>query len=139
MSVTLLRVSQRCAVRRAVSVECQVVSERAFQLVARRTLDVSTGGLLVDSEADLEVGEGLIVSMRAPFTRLWIDAEAMVARLVRGRRAEDRGPRVGLRFVTMEPHERALLAASLHGVPPPVPARRLRRDYAAMVRAIAVS
>jgi hypothetical protein len=42
-----------------------------------------------------------------------------------------------LRYLNLSPVDRAILASRLRGVPPPVPARRVRFDYAQSVLAIA--
>jgi hypothetical protein len=130
-------INDRSTLRRSVRIDCEVVSERGFRLLARRALDLSTDGMLVQSEAQVEVGDDVIVSFTAPGGRFWMDAEATVARVVRGIREGDRvGRCLGLRFRTLENTSRAVLAASLRGLPPPIPSRHVRRDYASTVRLI---
>lgn len=131
----VMRASERGAVRRAVATDCQVVRESDFRLVGKRTLDLSEGGLSVVTREELREGDALLVSLRAPGTNAWIDADAEVARI--GKRGKKRSRRVGLRFRRMDGVELALLRGALVGHPPPVPRRALRRDYAATVLAIA--
>ena len=125
------RRSRRTATRRDVVLACQAVRERDFKLIADRTLDVSVDGVLLPVSAPLLTGESLIVSFQIPGA--WIDAEAVVVRVVHGRRPSDDGLAVGAIFDVLSPSSRAALAAYLHGRPPPLPRRgplgRLRRGY----------
>lgn len=128
--------------------ECQVVRERDFRLVANRALDVSPDGMLVAIEDEIDAGEKLIVSFRAPFVAFrresqivpedhpgfWFDTEADVARVVRGRREGDRGKAAGLVFSTLSNVHRLILRNHLRRVPPPVPRRTQRIDWTATIR-----
>lgn len=131
------KVRQRRSVRRAVGTKCQVVAEQGFRLLGDRTFDVSEHGLLLASEADVWVGERVFVALETPQGVSWIDGEARIVRVVRGRRGGDRGPAIGLRFSRMDTLDQVILSASLRGLPPPLPARHLRRDYAGAVQVIA--
>ncbi len=126
----------RRSVRRGVRTECQVVADEGFRLLGIRTLDLSEDGMLLHSSADVALGETVYVAVKAPHTVEWVDAEAEVVRLVRGRRDTDAACGIGLRFVHMDALDRAILAGSLVRLPPPVPARGVRKDYAAYVRSI---
>ena len=129
--------NNRTSLRRTVRIQCEVVSELGFRLLARRALDLSPDGMLVQSDADVMVGEDVIVSFTAPGGRFWMDAEATVARIVKGRRdGDEEGRCLGLRFRTLDRPSRAVLSASLQGLPPPIPSRHVRRDYASAVRLI---
>ena len=132
---TLVHARQRKALRRAVSVECQVVRERDFRLVATRGVDLSTDGMLVVAKAAVLTGEPVIASVRIPRTRRWVDVEATVARVVHGRRPTDKAGRcLGLSFDSVDEGIRALVESALRGTPPPLPARERRVDYAASIR-----
>jgi hypothetical protein len=135
----LLPAASRTKVRRAVRLPCQVVDEaRGFVEVARLALDLSPDGMLVECDDErVGIGDELLVSFRAPRSSLWIDAAAFVARVVHGRRRADHGRCLGLRFLDFDPAMRAALASTLEGLPPPVPARRTRVDYAGTVALIA--
>jgi hypothetical protein len=139
MSSILVRRRQRTAMRRSVRVDCQVVREHDFKLVGRRAIDLSADGMLVLSDARVLTGEDVIVTFRAPSTRLWFDCTATVARVIHGRRPGDWGACLGLSFDSMDEVTRAFLRAELRGLPPPVPARELRIDYAETVRKAAWS
>ena len=137
MTSWVKKARDRRSVRRSVAVDCQVVAEEGFRLIGERTLDLSEQGMLLRSDAEVLPGESVIISMRAPRSRLWLDAEARVVRLVAGRRGRDVGRAVGLRFERMDAIDYAVLVGSLRGLPPPLPGRELRVDYAAAIRDIA--
>jgi hypothetical protein len=140
MSQILVNVSQRQAVRRAVRFDCQVVRERDFQLLGAWALDLSNDGMLVVSNADVLTGEDVLVSFKVPRTSCYVDAEATVARVVHGRRPSDRHHRaLGISFASLDEGARRMLRASLRGLPPPVPTRRPRIDYAASVHLAALT
>ena len=132
-------IKERADVRRAVGVECQAVAEEGFRLIGTRVLDVSSTGLLVLSDEAVQLGEPVLLAMRCPRGSSWIDAECSVARVVRGYRRTDPLRAVGLRFESMDPVDRAILLGSMAYLPPPIPARHLRLDYASIVRDIATS
>jgi hypothetical protein len=139
MPTTLVHAQQRRALRRAVPVECQVVRERDFSLLATRGVDLSPHGMLVVAAAPVLTGEPVLLAFRFPHSGWWFDAEATVARVVHGRRPTDRGCRIGLEFEAIDPGLRYFLHTLLEGVPPPLPARAPRIDYAASVRRAALS
>lgn len=117
------RASRRVSTRRGLILPCQAVRESDFKLIAERTLDVSVDGLLLPVRGDERVGTGdaLIVSFEIP--GMWIDAEAIVSRVILGRRPGDDGKACGVLFHTISPAARAALAGHLHGKPPPLPRR----------------
>jgi hypothetical protein len=130
----LVRQSQRRAIRRAVRVDCQVVRERDFKLLGDWALDLSPDGMLVVTRDIVLTGEEVIVSFPIPHTRIVVDAEATVARVVHGRRPSDRHRRaLGISFDSLEPEYARLLRAHLRNVPPPLPSRDRRVDYAGSV------
>jgi hypothetical protein len=113
------------------------VAEEGFRLLGIRTFDLSEHGMLLHSSSLVRLGELVYVSLKAPSTEEWIDAEAVVVRVVKGRRGSDAACGVGLRFERMDALDRAILVGSLYALPPPVPARGLRKDYATAIRRIA--
>jgi hypothetical protein len=125
--------------RHALRIPCQVVREDDFQLVGERTIDVSSEGMLVRSDADVAIGDHVIVAFQATPLGLWFESEAKVTRIVRGRRPGDNGRALGLRFTDMAAISRLILRGHLRRVPPPVPRRARRIDYAATVHKIAAA
>ena len=129
-----VRKNERREVRRAISMTCQIVRERDFRLVSEKALDVSPDGMLVATDVDIEPGENVFVSFRATALGIWFDTEARVARVIRGRRPGDKGRGIALRFSTMPRVKRLILRGHLRRVPPPVPRRAQRIDWAATIR-----
>lgn len=136
--MTLVPASQRRAIRRAVPFECQVVRERDFRLLGRWGLDLSSDGMLLVSDAAILTGDDVIVSFRVPRTHAWVDCEATVARVVHGRRPSDRARGFGLWFHSLDADTRWGIRSALRGLPPPLPARERRIDYAASVHMAAL-
>jgi len=148
----LVRKNDRKSIRRHVRIDCQVVRESDFALVGHRTLDLSPDGMLVrlsdasslrrpafGGSADVKVGEKMMVSFQATQLGLWFDTQAEVTRIIRGRRPEDEGRAFGVKFTGMDPVSRLILRGHLRRVPPPLPQRPTRVDYAATIRQIAVA
>jgi hypothetical protein len=92
-----------------------VVRDRDFTLVGRHMVDLCEEGMLVRADVGARVltGEAVIVAFLAPFSRIWIDAEAFVARVIHGRRLEDRGLALGLAFERMDDPARLRLRREL--------------------------
>lgn len=127
----------RTSLRKRAHVPCQVVAEDGFRLLGAELLDVSPKGVLVASHGNARVGEPVLLSLRVPGTRQWIDAEGHVARLVRGVRGTDRGPAIGIALSKIDAVDRAMLVGAIEKLPPSAPARAVRKDYASAIRAIA--
>lgn len=130
--------SKRRTVRRAVETKCDAVALDGFRGLGKRVIDLSHRGMLVAGDAPAVLGEEVIVSFAAPYmVNRWIDAEAVVCRVVQGRRPTDSGYAIGLRFTNLDPKLRSELLTRLAGLPPPVPKRHLRKDYVETVKRIA--
>lgn len=135
----LVSARRRRIIRRAWRGRCSVISLRDFRMIGRRVMDVSPYGLLVAADSAVEPDERVLVSFEAPGGRQWFDAEARVARIVEGWRDGDPGYCMGLRFTHIPLSDRLELHQRLRGLPPPLPQRRLRVDYAESVRCIGMS
>ena len=70
-------------------------------------------------------GESLLVSFMAPFTRTFVDAEAVVARVIHGRRTGDMTPSLGLSITHMSEACQALVRSQLTFLPSAAPKRRI--------------
>jgi hypothetical protein len=136
---TLVHAHQRRALRRGIRVDCQVVRERDFRLIGSRGVDLSPAGMLVMAQEPALTGEPVIVCFRLPRSAYWFDAEATIARVVHGRRPGDLGRCLGIEFDDLDVDAKAFLRCALQTVPPPLPMRERRIDYAATVRLAAAS
>lgn len=126
--------SERRTLRHAAELVCHVVRERGFVHIAGSTLDISVDGMRVASDAEVQVGDDVVLSVRLPRSRQWIDAQGRVVRIERGVRDGDKGRAIAIAFTAIDPVDRAMLAGATSAVPPPVPRRMVRRDYAATIR-----
>ena len=134
-----VRKNDRKSTRHHVRIDCQVVRETDFSLVGHRTLDLSADGMLVRTAGDVSIGEKMLVSFQATPLGLWFDAHAEVMRLIKGRRPEDEGRAFGIKFLDMPKVARLILRGHLRRMPPPLPKRPRRIDYAATIHKIAAA
>ena len=139
MSLDFIRLNDRKTTRHHIRIDCQVVRESDFRLVGHRTLDLSTDGMLVRTTQDVTIGEPVLVCFQATQLGLWFDLEGEIMRVVEGRRPEDEGRALGVRFTEVHPLSRLILRGHLRRVPPVLPKRPSRVDYAATVRQIAAA
>ena len=119
--------SRRSVLRRAVQVECEVVSDYWDEPLPMPASDLSHQGLWLDTPLPIETGEQLLVALTPPDGRAKpLHAVAEVARVGLWRRRRDRFPvGMGLRFVDIHRTDRERLRQSLLGIPPRLPRRRL--------------
>lgn len=129
--------TRRQEIRRAHGIECQVVRDRDFRQVGGTVLDMSPNGMLVSVKDLVPLGESCLVSFQATPLDLWFDSDAVVTRVLRGRRPGDPdGLALGLEFTSLDAVARLILRGFLRHVPPPVPRRDLVIDYARTVSRI---
>jgi c-di-GMP-binding flagellar brake protein YcgR len=102
-----------------------VVRERDFRLVADRVMDLSPGGALVGPADPVLTGERVIVSFPG-VDGGWVDAEAVVARVVHGRRRGEYTRSLGLSFDALDPESERALARFLTTRLPKAPGQRCR-------------
>lgn len=110
--------------RFTIRIPCQLVRLRDFQLVGKTIADLSEEGALIEATAPVLTGEPLILSFRAPFSNRWVDADAVVARVVHGRRTGDLRRSLGVSFTALTPEGHRLLNEGLWGLPQRRTARR---------------
>ncbi len=117
-----------------------MTTEQGGRLLADRAVDLSYSGALVASDRDaaepVRLGDRVRVSLRVPSSRVWIDADARVARIAHGRRGTGDPHGIGLELTRMDPMQRVLLASVIRSFPRAAPHRGATRDYASMVRRI---
>ena len=130
----LIPTRSRRAMRRAQPLTCEAISLDRYALLGVQALDISESGLLISAEDWASPRESVLLHIFGGSTE--IVAEAEVARVIEGRRDTDWGPAFGLRFTRISRRRLRRLMGKMRSVPPPVPARHLRVDYAASLRAI---
>lgn len=130
--VTVLPGGRR-ALRRAVHVECDVVSRWWDEPVPLLATDLSPFGLWLESPFPLEVGDEMVLELRPP---RWSGPDLQVFGAVRRvslrRRASDpRSSGMGIEFLDLRAEDAAELTRAVRGLPPPLPKPRhprLRRE-----------
>jgi len=115
------------ATRHSVRLACQVVRERDFQLIADRVVNLSASGLVVSPADPALTGERLIVSFQIPHSGHWVDAEAIVTRVIHGRRPGEHTRGLALELENVEEIPQMLLGRALRRCPPAPPAQRAGR------------
>jgi hypothetical protein len=123
----LVSKSSRRSTRHSVRIPCQVVRERDFSLVADRIVDLSDSGLRVMPADPALTGERLLVSFKLPKSRIWIDTEATVTRVVHGRRPGEYTRGLALEFDELGGLPRFMLKRLLKKTPPAPPGQRSGR------------
>jgi hypothetical protein len=137
MASVLERANTRRYVRHAVDLPCSIVCEKDFKLASLRAMDLSPDGMRVElRDVDVETGDRLFVCFLTEPNGRWFFTDAFAARLLRGRRVGERGPSLGLRFGSLSGESRLRVEADLRGVPPLLPQREARIDYAATIERI---
>lgn len=139
MEYSLTPRQDRRSTRHAAKVDCYLVARHGFRSVRATTLDLSEEGLRIASDVDVRVGDFVALAFCLPNGRSFIDARGKVVRIERGLRAGDQGPAIAIRFTAMDPIDRGMLRGSLASIPPPIPRRNVRVDYAASLRDTALS
>lgn len=129
--------TSRRSSRHTVKIECQVVRERDFSLLADRVVDLSSSGALVGPADPALTGERLLISFRIPRSTMWVDAEATVTRVIHGRRPGEFSRALALEFDALEVLPRFMLEEALRVVPPAPPRSAPgRRSSASLVRGL---
>lgn len=87
--------------RLPVKVHCQAVRQDAFRLVGERLLDLSKEGALLACDEHVRPGDRLLLSFVLPDGE-WVDTDAVVIRVIEGRRSGDPGYCAGLRVAPLD-------------------------------------
>ncbi|HTQ08288.1 MAG TPA: PilZ domain-containing protein, partial [Polyangiaceae bacterium] len=118
--------------RRLLRQPCQVVRERDFKLIADRVVDLSATGVLVMPADPILTGERVILSFQLPNSLYWVDTEALVTRVVHGRRPGEHTRGVALELDGLTGLHRFMIERALKYMPPAPPRYRPgRRENAA--------
>lgn len=96
---------------------CQVLRLRDYRFVGTRVLDLSSKGMLLETELPVLTGEELFVSFQAAEADRWQECEATVARVIHGRRRSDRFRALGIAFDTIDPYSELMLCEHLRKAP----------------------
>jgi hypothetical protein len=96
---------------------CQVVEEQRFKLIADRIENLSSWGMRVGPADPVLTGQTLLVSFQIPGYDVWVDTEAVVTRVIHGRRPGEYARSLGLEFTDLRPWHRYLLKRALQPVP----------------------
>jgi hypothetical protein len=120
--------------RRLLRQRCQVIRERDFSLIADQVVDLSATGALVMPADPVLTGERLILSFQLPHSLYWVDTEALVTRVLHGRRPGEYTRGVALELDGLSGLSRFMLERALKYMPPAPPRYRPgRRDNSALV------
>ncbi len=126
----------RVSVRKKISLECKVLRSRDMRLIGAHTLDLSPDGMLIPSMDPVMLREDLLVTFRLPTLSRLFTTEGRVARILQGRRPRDYGRAIGIRFHNFDALSKMLVRTELRRIPPPLPSRAKRVDYASIVKRI---
>ncbi len=140
MEGVFVAASDRQTIRRAVEVTCCVVRQSDGKIVGRRGFDLSPYGMRVElKDIDVDPGDRLHVCFQATQLMKWFYTDARAARVLHGRRPREKGRSLGLEFETLDAVSRLILRGALRKIPPTLPTRDRRVDYAATVLQILAS
>jgi hypothetical protein len=116
---------RRRAVRRAVQVECDVVSDHWDEPVPLLATDMSPFGLWLETPFPLEIGEELVIAFTPPGLHDELVAIAEVRRVaLRRRRTDPPVSGMGVAFTDVEAVAESGIEQGLQGLPPPLPRAR---------------
>jgi hypothetical protein len=137
--------NRRREIRHAACLGC-TVRRKGWQLLGDRMVDLSPRGMLFLCADPVDVGAKLLVSFRATELAVPFETRATVARVVQGRRRDDTGRALGLRFDSLPAVSRLILRGYLRRLPTSSVARRepppefapqgAPVDYAGMVQRV---
>ncbi len=114
--------------------ECVV--RQGERLLSDTVLDASYDGLRVKTLTPPTIGEPVRVSLRMPGSRVWVEAEGTVTRVIEGRRSGDDGRSFAIRLRRMDGMQRLLLSTVAGLYPEARGGRGESRDYARAVERI---
>jgi hypothetical protein len=118
--------SYRRALRRAVQLPCELVSDHVDDPLLYWATDLTPYGIWLETRFPMALGEQVVLCFSPG---IWWEARdlmlfAEVTRVTHQRGVEERG--MGLEFLDITSHEQRALTAWLRNRPPPLPKRRAR-------------
>ena len=113
--------------RHVLRAPCQLIREHDFRLVADRVIDLSVTGVLVAPADPVLTGERLLLSFQLPHSLYWIDAEAVVTRVIHGRRPGEHTRALALAFDDISGLSRYMIRHTLDYLAPAPPRYRSGR------------
>jgi hypothetical protein len=123
--------SRRQALRRAVDLECGVLSTEWEDVAAIWATDLSPLGMWLATDLPLALGDSIVVSFKPPRWPSWSGPVVVLAEVVRvgmPRRRGDVGQAgMGVRFIDLDPDHEARMRGCLLGMPPTLPSVRAQR------------
>jgi hypothetical protein len=123
--------------RRLLRQRCQVVRERDFKLIADQVVDLSATGALVMPADPVLTGERVILSFQLPSSLHWVDTEALVTRVLHGRRPGEHTRGIALELDGLSGLNRFMLERALKYLPPAPPRYRAgRRENTELLAAL---
>ncbi len=128
--------SKRSGARHGIALPCEVVSLSDMRSLGDYTIDVSNNGLLLACDKHVRLGTQVLVNMLVPFTDLRLFGKGVVSRVTHGRRENDTAPAIGIELESVDADLHHALEAKLAKIPPRVPMRHLRRNYAGLIEQI---
>lgn len=130
------RFDERTARRHSLRVDCQVYRDRDLLPLCGEVVDISLSGIQLRAEELPGLGDRVWINFRPPRTDRTLRVEGVVTRVTAGRRRNERGETVGIEFKELTPEAHAGLCVMLRRLPPTVPQRKSRLDYADAVRRV---
>lgn len=132
----LLPARRRRGARRRVESSCRAIHWGRFELVGERLFDLSTEGGLLACDAEVRVGDEVLLAFQMPWLGPHVLVVAEVTRVVEGYRERDRGYCAGLRFLDLDAGDRVELASRLAWLESTGAERPHPVDYARTVQTI---
>ncbi|MEM9187865.1 MAG: PilZ domain-containing protein [Myxococcota bacterium] len=113
--------NSRRALRRAVHLECDLLSEVWDAPATHLATNLSPYGIWVDATFPLDIGDPVVLAFAPPNTDVELLIDGTVRRAELRRRARDPRPSgMGIEFGYLSPADAELLQQSLRGLPPPL-------------------
>lgn len=106
------------------------------RLLADRVLDASYDAIRVRALVVPPLGTKVRVSMRMPGSRVWVDADGTVSRVIHGRRSGDDSASFAIHLRRMDGMQRLLLSTVAQMYPEAAGGRGDTRDYAKAIERI---